>query len=130
MIDYESVYKDILLELKRLIFGVSKLNGEDMKDKIKHIAEHYGYDAQSHMLIEEMAELTQAINKYYRVRNEHGYPTDKTSEEVFTNLLEEIADVEICIEELKALLDCNAKVSAWKYTKIARQLKRMEKETS
>ena len=33
-----------------------------MKDKIKQIAEHYGYDSQSHMLIEEMAELTQAIN--------------------------------------------------------------------
>ena len=32
--------------------------------KIRVIANHYGYDAQSRQCIEEMAELTQAINKF------------------------------------------------------------------
>lgn len=35
-------------------------------EKIKKIARHYGYEAQSRQCIEEMAELTQAINKYWR----------------------------------------------------------------
>ena len=36
------------------------------KEKIKAIADRYGYDAQSRQCIEEMAELTQAINKFWR----------------------------------------------------------------
>ena len=35
-----------------------------VKEKIKAIVEKYGYDAQSRQCIEEMAELTQAINKF------------------------------------------------------------------
>lgn len=38
----------------------------DEAEKIKIIAEHYGYDSQSRQCIEEMAELTQAINKFWR----------------------------------------------------------------
>lgn len=34
------------------------------EDKIKKIARRYGYEAQSRQCIEEMAELTQAINKF------------------------------------------------------------------
>lgn len=37
---------------------------EDVKQKIQKIAEFYGYDAQSRQCIEEIAELTQAINKF------------------------------------------------------------------
>lgn len=35
----------------------------EREDKIKKIARHYGYEAQSRQCIEEMAELTQAIKK-------------------------------------------------------------------
>ena len=34
------------------------------KNVIETISQYYGYDEQSRQLIEEMAELTQAINKY------------------------------------------------------------------
>ena len=37
--------------------------------KIELIADRYGYEPQSRQCIEEMAELTQAINKYWRKRN-------------------------------------------------------------
>ena len=37
-----------------------------LEEKIEFIANHYGYDAQSRQCIEEMAELTQAINKFWR----------------------------------------------------------------
>lgn len=101
---------------------------DNLLDKLKKIAMHYGFDSQSHMLIEEMAELTQAINKLYRVSGTYGYPTDKTLEEVANNLDEEIADVEICLEEIKYLLNNHNFVNKWKKKKIKRQLERMRKE--
>ena len=36
------------------------------EQKIQYIAKHYGYEPQSRQLIEEMAELTVAINKAWR----------------------------------------------------------------
>lgn len=45
------------------------------EQKIQYIADHYGYEPQSRQLIEEMAELTVAINKLWRKHeykiNEH-----------------------------------------------------------
>ena len=74
----------------------------DISEELNQIAKHYGYEAQSNQLIEECAELIQAINKYKRA----------TKEEVFTekayvalnNLIEEITDVEIMLEQIKHLL--------------------------
>lgn len=78
-----------------------------MSKTIKKIANTYGYDAQSRQLIEEMAELTQAINKYWRkqllcgqkevVDVPFGTPEEKA-------IIEEIADVEICLKQIKYLL--------------------------
>ena len=75
-------------------------------EAIKKIADTYGYDAQSRQLIEEMAELTQAINKYWRKQLSCGafpYPLEENSKEEKA-IIEEIADVEICISQLKYLL--------------------------
>ena len=77
-------------------------------EAIKEIADTYGYDAQSRQLIEEMAELTQAINKYWRKQLECGkltpFATQPGNEE-WKNIVEEIADVQICIKQVKYLLD-------------------------
>ena len=77
------------------------------KNAIETISQHYGYDAQSRQLIEEMAELTQAINKYWRKQLECGkrtpFETYSFNEE-WKNIVEEIADVEICLSQLKFLL--------------------------
>mgnify|MGYP005829319167 FL=1 len=45
---------------------------QSREEKIKIIARYYGYEAQSRQLIEEMAELTQAINKLWRKENYGG----------------------------------------------------------
>lgn len=37
-----------------------------INEEIKALADRYGYDSQSRQCIEEMAELTQAINKFWR----------------------------------------------------------------
>lgn len=53
--------------------------------------------------MEECGELIKAISKYNRV-NGIGQKTEANKREVYLNLVEEIADVEICIEQLKYLM--------------------------
>ena len=100
----------------------------DEAEKIKIIAEHYGYDAQSRQCIEEMAELTQAINKWWRVCG-NGQRTEKSIAECRYNLIEEIADVQIMLYQLGYLLDSRLEVSEMITKKLDRQLERVEKCT-
>jgi len=71
----------------------------DIHELCKTVADKFGYPAQSSQLMEECAELIQAVNKYKRA---------KTAEETHTALqhyAEEIADVEVMLEQIKYLLD-------------------------
>lgn len=77
-------------------------------EAIKKIADTYGFSEQSRQLIEEKAELTQAINKFWRKQLECGKRTPfatKPDNEEWKNIVEEIADVQICIKQVKYLLD-------------------------
>ena len=109
------------------------------EDKIKKIARHYGDEAQSRQCIEEMAELTQAINKYWRKDLEcgkypynpyDGYMPDDSKE--YKNILEEIADVQIMLQQMKFFLDpLNIEhIDEIVELKIDRQLRRMEEENA
>ena len=99
----------------------------EIAEKIKIIAEHYGYDAQSRQCIEEMAELTQAINKWWRVCG-NGQRTEKSIAECRYNLVEEIADVQIMLYQLGYLLDSRLEVSEIITKKLDRQLEMVERE--
>lgn len=76
--------------------------------KIRYIANHYGYESQSRQCIEELAELIQAINKFHRVWK--SLSKTGNAKELFTlsetgrNIAEEIADVSIMIVQLQELL--------------------------
>ena len=99
-------------------------------EAIKKIADTYGYDAQSRQLIEEMAELTQAINKYWTKQLEYGkwapFVTRPKNEE-WKNIVEEIADVQICIKQVKYLLNIRDKdIIPVLEQKLNRQLERIE----
>lgn len=66
------------------------------EQKIQYIVDHYGYETQSRQLIEEMAELTVAINKEWRSR--HNYVETPNADYVdYENILEEMADTLIMI---------------------------------
>jgi NTP pyrophosphatase (non-canonical NTP hydrolase) len=100
-------------------------------EAIKKIADTYGYDTQSRQLIEEMAELTQAINKYWRkhlkCENFDMFDTLKGSPEEDA-IIEEIADVEICLSQLKFLLGIRQyEIEQIIDQKLNRQLERIEK---
>lgn len=77
----------------------------NISDQNKENAKYYGYEAQSNQLVEECAELIQAVSKYRRAVTGIGQPTAEDQKEVaLENLIEEIADVEIMLEQIKHLL--------------------------
>ena len=100
-----------------------------MRTKLRTIADHYGYEAQSRQLIEEMAELTQAINKLWRIDNTNCEKTNMAHIDAYKHIIEEITDVEICLEQVKWLLNIDeSAVNEWKESKIHRSMKRMQKD--
>ena len=70
------------------------------KELVKKIIDKNGITNQLFIAVEECAELQQAISKCYR--NKELIPT-----EVRENLIEEIADVMICLEQLKVIFHIN-----------------------
>lgn len=88
--------------------------------RIKKIALHYGYDVESIKLIEEMAELQQAICK-------HRESKDKAK--TLIDIKSEMADVYIVLEQMKYLLNIkDEELEELKDFKINRQLLRMKVE--
>ena len=80
---------------------------------VKRIADHFGYEKQKNMLIEEMAELIQALNKFDR----------KKDEEAYENIIEEMADVELTMEQAQYLLAADRQtIDKMKEEKIERTL--------
>ncbi|QIB68243.1 hypothetical protein Ami103574_02465 [Aminipila butyrica] len=90
-----------------------------MKEQLEKIADHYGKDAQAVQCVEELNELAAAILKYRKRR---------FSEE-FDHVIEEIADVEIMLEQIKYLYGIGSDfIDEIKQEKIDRQLARIERE--
>lgn len=86
-----------------------------MDKDLRQIAEYYGLRSQMRQLIEEMAELTQVICKAER------YDLDTVRD----HLVEEVADVEVVLEQVVYLLGDN-RIEQIKAEKIARQKGRMD----
>lgn len=96
-------------------------------EAIVKIADTYGYDAQSRQCIEEMAELTVAINKLHRL-GKNWTNQDSVWCERMKNITEEMADVYIMLEQMKYLLNIyEDDIETIINRKILRQLERIEK---
>lgn len=61
--------------------------------------EKWGEFSQLDQALEEMAELMLAINKYKRTKMD----LSKNKEQILNNLIEEIADVKMCVEQLETM---------------------------
>lgn len=97
--------------LAGLITGI-KIDKGVIADSIQH----YGKNNQSTVCMEECAELIQAISKAKRGKIDRD------------NMIEEIADVLICIEMLKQMyMISDEKINKWIEKKQAREAERMEK---
>ena len=87
---------------------------------MRQAIETYGVQAQCDVAIEEMAELTKAIMKIRRVANDY----EKT-QSALENLLEEIADVDIMVDQLKIMWGPK-QVEEYRRKKLARLDRRLE----
>lgn len=102
---------------------------------LEKIAEYYGFESQKAQCNEEMAELTIALNKFWRKNLHCGevkltpeilYRLKKTPE--YENVLEELADVMNMILQIEYLLDMD--ISKTADYKLQRELERIEKQCS
>lgn len=95
--------------------------GEDGREILLDALEHYGERAQVDMMLEEMAELSKALLKLRRVKKH------EITEPLFLvkNVEEEIADVEIVLNQMKLLFPG---WGIWMQAKLQRLEERIEKE--
>ena len=84
----------------------------------------FGVDLQLAVAIEEMAELTKAIVKIRRVADDYG-----KTQAALENLLEEIADVDIMIDQLKIMWGPK-QVEEYRRKKLERLDRRLNDERS
>ena len=93
-------------------------------ERIIEQAEMFGKINRCTQTIEECAELTKELCKYQRIRTND--ETCNASElRTLENIAEEIADVEICLWQLKHLFDIKAKVECIKEQKLYRTKQRL-----
>lgn len=96
---------------------------EDCEEgKIKYIAKHYGIEDRSILLIEELSELTKAVTKWNRVKQESlSVKIDEATAR--DNIVEEMADVLIMIKQVQMLLGIDdLEIETVRTTKIARTM--------
>ena len=88
------------------------------RNELLFIINTYGTRAQQDIAIEELAELQKAILKHRR------YSSKETEQEI----IDEIADVEIMLEQLKIIYSCHSDVERRIEYKIDREIKRIKKK--
>lgn len=93
------------------------------KEALKNIIKHYGMIKQMEVAAEECSELIQAIMKF--VRHDAHMSTKEEYISYLNAIIEEIADVEIMLEQLKIMFGCEDEVNDQVAYKITRQLERM-----
>ena len=75
---------------------MERLTREQRLELYKRAVDKWGFNSQIDQLIEEMAELTLALCKYKRLKTDVAPNKEKI---VMDNLLEELADVKMCMEQ-------------------------------
>ena len=97
----------------------ARINNETM--------DRYGIERQSLVAMEELSELQKAISKL--VRNSEERTKSLEFKGLRHNLIEEMADVIICMDQLKEYYNINhAEIQSIIASKQARQAKRLEEE--
>ena len=92
---------------------------EQRKEVLKRAQETYGYKNQISVAIEECCELSQVLSKYGRYPNH-----DIAKEELTDKVIDEVADVLVCIRHLHMIFDLDPKVID---AQIDRKLARLER---
>lgn len=102
-------------EAQRLANEADAFVLEHRWDLYRECIEAWGIEAQEDMAIEETSELTKAILKHRR----------RPSGDTISALLEEMADAEIMLEQLRAIYDIRKDVDRIKADKLKRLFNRL-----
>ena len=92
------------------------------KETMQLAIDSYGRLNQVIKTVEELSDLSQALCEILTSKF-----TDDNSE-IFENIYEEMADVEIMLEQCKIMFQCDKEVNEWKHKKIERLERRLEGE--
>ena len=97
------------------------MNRQELMQMNLQNAEFYGANRQSYQLIEECGELIQAINKWKRF-----YFFNEVAWNPVHSVMEEIADVEVMLEQIKHLLNLPEQtINEIKVAKVKRERNRI-----
>lgn len=109
-------------------FRIVHVFEQEINEKInKETMNRYGIERQSLVAMEELSELQKAISKL--VRNSEEKTKSLEFKGLRHNLIEEMADVIICMDQLKEYYNINhAEIQSIIASKQARQAKRLEEE--
>lgn len=90
------------------------------EQKLQYIVGQYSLENRQNQLMEEMAELTQAILKLRRI-------DIKNNESAWKNYIEEVVDVQLCLDMIKIFLkDYKPEMQDIREWKINRQIERIQ----
>lgn len=95
-------------------------------EAIHKINDYYGQEVQERQTIEEMSELTKALNKLWRF-DKNFLHNKKSKEELLANVYEELADVSICLQYLIEIYGCKEEVKKIRLEKFERELQRIQR---
>ncbi|WP_182425740.1 DUF3310 domain-containing protein [Dielma fastidiosa] len=95
------------------------------------IAEHFGLEGQKNQLIEEMAELTQALTKWNR-KCGLGQPvaSEWSVKALEEHIFEELADVKLVLDQVIHLMECEDQVQKVMKQKIERTFERIGEQNA
>lgn len=97
-----------------------------LSEDIRQMAEYYGIENQTTVLLEECAELIHALSKYKRARA----AGDTENAELYVDgIVNEIADVYIMLQQIEDLFNIENMVDEKIKEKVARQMNRIRQET-
>lgn len=101
-------------DIVREAFIAGEKHGKETDNRLKEIADYYGFTSQADMLTEEAAEFTVALNK---LRRGHA--------DAYEHIKEEVADVLVVAQQLRYLLGAD-EIDGIMCRKLERQVKRIE----
>lgn len=102
----------------------------ERQEILNKIVTTYGTKPQLHMAVEECSELIKAIMKYERkISQDFDIPAITENARLVSEIVDEIADVQIMTEQLKIIFNCTNEVNERVDFKLNRQLERMKKQT-
>lgn len=95
---------------------------KELESVYKRAVDVWGIEVQMGMMIEESAELIQAISKFKRSYNK----SEVDKQDAYDHLCEEVADVENMIQQIRYMLDTDV-IDKYKEEKLERTLKKIIK---